>query len=122
MGLRHLREHGETDALLTMAYHHMKAMECPCCGQPSHLAHSEDTEGRWGVEVVTCYAGAALQSVQAKHRDDIEPGQMLTVKLLPEGVEAPDPLAFSPERAAEEYRRHMESLGLPAGGGEAEPD
>lgn len=122
MGCQHLQEHGETDALLTMAYHHMEAMECPCCGHPIHLAHDEDTEGRWGVEVVTCHAGAALESVRSKHRDDLEPGQMLTVKLLPEGVEASDPLAFDPARAAEEYQKNLASLGLAPGVGETDPD
>lgn len=105
-------EWGETDVALTGALHHMDAMTCQCCGHPIDIAHNEDYARRWQVEVATCYPGAALGEFRKKHAESLEPGQMTYVRLLGPDEEPRDPLTFDPERAAKEYARHMESLGL----------
>lgn len=108
-------EWGETDVALTGALHHLDAMTCGCgCGLPVEVAHNDDLAHRMQVEVVTCYAGAALGEFRKKHAESMEPGQLAYVRLLDEGEDASDPLEFNPERARQEYERHMTSLGLDA--------
>lgn len=106
------REWGATDVALNMALHTLEAMACPCgCGQPVDECHDEDNAGRYQVEVTTCQARVALAAFQADHKGDLEPGSLLSVRLLGEGETPADPLVFDPARAAEEYERHMRSLG-----------
>ena len=97
---------GEVDYTLTMALAAHERSLCPCgCGQPADVAHDDDTEGRWQVEVPTCYAKAAIDEFMSEHSDDLDPGQMVGVRLLPEGEEPRDPLAFDPEMAARYAQR-----------------
>lgn len=107
-------EWGETDVALNGALHYLDSMSCPCgCGHTMDVAHDESTEGRWQVKVATCYAGAALGEFRRAHqKDGVEPGTLTYTVLLAPGETPDDPLAFDPAKAAEEHRRHMESLGL----------
>lgn len=99
---------------LNRALHILDAMLCPCgCNQHVDIAHDEDLAHRWGIEVITCYAGQALHTYREEHKDDMEPGMLLAARLLAEGETLADPLVFDPARAAEEYRKHMASIGAP---------
>ena len=87
LGLDHLQEHGETDALLVMAVHYLDSLLCPCgCGQYADVAHDPDTDGWWEVDTDTvCYAGAALaQWREDKGPEQMDPGALVRVVLDPE--------------------------------------
>lgn len=102
---------GETDFRLTMALAAHEASLCGCgCGYPADVAHSDDTEGRWQVEVPVCYARAALDEFTEEHREDLDSGSLLSVRLLPEGETPTDPFTFSPDGARVEYERHQARL------------
>ena len=104
---------GETDVLLAMARREVDASVCPCgCGQDSSESMDSATEGRWQPTVSSCFARAALEEYQERHKDDLPAGALLGVRLLPEGVEVTDELEFD-ERIAEQAHREMqERLGL----------
>lgn len=95
-----------------MALHTLDALQCSCgCGQYVDQCHDEDTTGRWQVELSYCQARAALDAFESDHKGDTEPGMLTSLRLLPEGETPSDPLVYDPARAAEEYERHMRSLG-----------
>ncbi len=111
LGLGHLQEHGETDALLVMAVHQLDALRCPCgCGQYVDQAHNPDTQGRWQPHVVDCYAGNALREFRKDHEGELE-DKLVHLELLPEGQTARDPLEYDPVRARAEYEAHQRRHG-----------
>ena len=104
---------GETDRLLAMARRVIDASRCPCgCGHDADLTTKDETEGRWQPTVPTCHARASLEEWQERHKDDLPPGALVGVRLLAEGEEPSDPLAFDAATAAAEYAAHRERLGL----------
>lgn len=104
---------GETDVLLAMARREVESGRCPCgCGHDSHLTTDPETEGRWQPTVTECYARAALEEWQERHKDDLPPGALVGVRLLAEGEQSQDALEFDPERARREYAEHKERFGL----------
>lgn len=104
---------GETDVLLAMARREVESGRCPCgCGHDSHLTTDPATEGRWEPTVTECYARAALEEYQERHKDDLPAGALVGVRLLAEGEEAKDSLKYDPERARREYAEHKERFGL----------
>lgn len=106
-------EWGETDVLLAMARREVDASTCACgCGHDASVAHDPDTDGRWQVDVTTCYAGQTLADFQAEHSSDMGSGDLVGVRLLPEGEEPSDPMMYDPSRAAEERRMRDERLGI----------
>lgn len=106
-------EWGETDVLLAMARREVEAGTCPCgCGHDAHLTTDAETEGRWEPTVIECYARAALEEWQERHKDDLPPGALVGVRLLGEGEEPSDPLEFDKARAVAEYAAMQERLGL----------
>jgi hypothetical protein len=56
------------------------------------------------------YAAAAVSEFLEENREEIPEGTLIGVRLLPEGQEPKNPLAFDPEQAAAEFaeleRRH----------------
>lgn len=103
----------ETDVLLAMARREVDASACPCgCGQDSSESTDSATEGRWQPTVSSCFARAALEEYQERHKDDLPAGALVGVRLLPEGVEVVDELEFNGDRAEQEYRQHQERFGL----------
>lgn len=105
-------EWGETDRLLVEAAGICRDDLCPCgCGQWVDEAHDESSDGRWEVSAPVCYARNAIEAWQEKHREDADPGQLVGVHLLPEGVTPKDPLEFDPTRAATEFAALQTRLG-----------
>lgn len=104
---------GETDVLLAMCRRIVDSSKCPCgCGQDVSVSTDPDTEGRWEPTVQECFARAAIAEFQEKNKDDMPAGALVGVHLLPEGVEAVDPLEFNPARAAAEHAAMRDRLGL----------
>ncbi len=96
-------EWGETDRLLVQATAIARDAECGCgCGQWVDECTDEGTDGRWEISTSVCYARNAIDAWAEKHKDDLEPGQMIGAHLVPEGVEPVDPLDYNPDRAAAE--------------------
>ena len=107
------REWGETDAALTSALHTLDAMACPCgCGQDMDQAHDERLADRWQPRVVTCWAGRVLADFRKDHEDQIKPGDLVHLELLPEGQTATDPLGYDPVRAREAWLEQQRKYGL----------
>ena len=59
-----------------------------------------------------CQAAAAIDEFRAAHAEDLEPGTILFTRLLPEGEQAHDPLAYDPERAMRAFEEQQQRLGL----------
>ncbi len=105
-------EWGETDYLLTQAYAVYRSKLCPCgCGHWVDDCLSEATDGRWQVEVDRCYARAAIEAFRDAH-PDLDPGALVSTRLLPEGEDASDSPSFDPAIAAREYAELQARLGL----------
>lgn len=104
---------GETDVLLAMARRTVESGRCPCgCGQDAHLTTDASTEGRWQPTVTECYARAALEEWQERHKDDLPPGALVGVRLLAEGEEPRDELKFDAAQARRNYAEMQERVGL----------
>lgn len=70
---------GETDCLLIMARESLRAALCSCCGQYVDEAH--DPNKHWDVEVLKCYAGAAVETYR-KANPEPSPGLLIMPKLV----------------------------------------
>lgn len=105
-------EWGETDYWLTQAYDAYKESLCACgCGYPRDICADPERSDRWQVVVQTAFAGAALHEFQESHTD-LPAGTLLGVRLLAEGEQPTDPLAFDADAAAAEYEAHRQKFGL----------
>lgn len=96
---------GETDVLLAMARRTVEASRCPCgCGNDVAEAHALATDGRWQVEVSTCYARKALERFHEQNKA-LPPGAVVHVRLLAPGESPSDALHMSVEEGRVELAR-----------------
>lgn len=105
-------EWGETDYLLTQAFDLHERLTCRECGGWSPQCRGDHPDRQVQVHVTVCRLTEALAEFRSEHEEELTPGMLLWAELLPEGVEATDPLAFDPDKAKVEFEAMQKRLGL----------